>query len=190
MPEDPTLIGHVIDVSGDLFLVDLLNCEEGSCPAVTIGDEDVVVGRLGSYVKIKQGSLSVIGMVSRMKEREQVLASTSQASSNEIREPLAIRTLEIVPVGTLTQNGDFERGVSSYPTTGATVHALGRSDVSSMFKKFEHTRFDVGALSTNGETRAYLDPSHYSAGIVQSSGRQDLENPGPSPRSCSAPSKS
>ncbi len=160
MPEDcPTLIGHVLDVRGDLFVADLKDSDEGAALTITIGDEDVDVGRLGSYVKVCQGKLRVIGMVSRMTEREKLPPLSGDAATDEFREPKALRTIEIVPVGSLRHDGEFERGVSAYPTTGAEVHAIGRVEISLMFRRFESTRFDVGALSSNPELRVYLDPS-------------------------------
>lgn len=155
----PTLIGHILDVRGDLFIADLMDCEEGSSLTVTIGDEDLAVGRLGSYVQIRQGELKIIGMVSRMTEREKLPPLSGDTGADEFREPAALRTVQIVPVGNLRDDGEFERGVSAYPTTGAEVHAIGRAEVSLMFRRFESTGFDIGALSSNPELRVYLDPS-------------------------------
>ena len=70
MPEDPTsLIGHILDVQGSAFITDLTNEEEGVIPTVTIGDEDIAVGRIGSYVRIHQGNLGINAMVARMSQR-------------------------------------------------------------------------------------------------------------------------
>jgi hypothetical protein len=160
MPDDQSaLIGHVLDVRGDAFLADLSDSEEGTSLTVTIGDEDIAIGRLGSYVEIRQGAIRIIGMVARMTEREKLPPLASESGMDEYREPAALRTLQIVPVGSLTSSGEFERGVSSYPTTGAEVHAIARDDISLMFRRFESTQFDIGALSSNPELRIYLDPS-------------------------------
>jgi len=43
-----SLIGHILDVQGSVFVADIQEDEEGVTPTVTIGDEDIVVGRLGS----------------------------------------------------------------------------------------------------------------------------------------------
>lgn len=73
MPEDsPSLIGHILDVQGSVFLADLKEDEEGVTPTVTIGDEDLAVGRLGSYVRVQQGDLRILAIVARMTEREKL----------------------------------------------------------------------------------------------------------------------
>lgn len=160
MPVSPaTLIGHVIDVRGDRFMVDLTADEQGTAPIVTIGEEDVAIGRLGTYVLIAQGELKVVGMVARMTERERIHTAPPGPDVDTLRETTALRTLEIVPVGTLQNDETFERGVSQFPTTGAEVHAIGRAEVSLMFRPFEEAGFDVGGLSSHPDLRVYLDPS-------------------------------
>lgn len=67
MPENPnTIIGNIIDVQGDAFTATLVEDEQGRAPTVTIGDEDIIVGRIGSYVMIRQNPVRIIAMVTRM----------------------------------------------------------------------------------------------------------------------------
>ena len=55
MPDSSnTVIGHVVDVQGNLLMATLVEDDQGYAPTVTIGDEDVLVGQLGSYVAVKQ----------------------------------------------------------------------------------------------------------------------------------------
>ena len=161
MPEEsPTLIGHILDVQGAVFLADIIEEEEGVTPTVTIGDEDIVVGRLGSYVRVEQGSLRVIAMVTRMTEREKIPAGPpGAAEADEDREPIAARTLQLVPIGSLNENGDFERGISQYPTTGAEVHAIAADELGVMFRKFQEKGYEVGSVSSNTAMRVCLDPT-------------------------------
>jgi DNA helicase HerA-like ATPase len=161
MPEDSaSLIGHILDVQGAVFTADLEQDEEGVSPTVTIGDEDIAIGRLGSYVRVQQGTLKVIAIVARMTEREKLPpAPAGDAGTEEDREPVALRTIQLVPVGSLNGNGEFERGISAYPTTGAEVHAIGRADLTKMFRRFEERGYDVGSLSSSPELRVHLDPS-------------------------------
>jgi hypothetical protein len=114
MPEDsPTLVGHILDVQGSTFLADIVEEEEGVAPVVTIGDEDITVGRLGSYVRIEQGDLRIIAMVTRMTEREKIpAASLGLGEGTEDLEPIAVRTMQLVPIGSLDREGSFERGIS------------------------------------------------------------------------------
>lgn len=121
----PCIIGHILDVQGSVFIADLVENEEGVAPCVTLGDEDILVGRLGSYVRIVQGDVCAVAMVSRMTEREKLTAlPTTGEEAASVSEALAIRTVQLVPIGCLDDQGNFERGISVYPTTGAEVHAI------------------------------------------------------------------
>src|SRR2546425_1305591 len=161
MPDDsPTLIGHILDVQGALFLADIVEEEEGVTPTVTIGDEDITVGRLGSYVRIQQGDLRIIAMVTRMTEREKIpAASLGLPEAVEDLEPIAVRTMQLVPIGSLDREGIFERGISQYPTTGAEVHAIASNELSGMFRRFQEKGYEVGSVSSNPSMRVCLDPS-------------------------------
>jgi hypothetical protein len=161
MPEgSASLIGHIIDVQGAVFITDLLSSEEGVAPAVTLGDEDILIGRLGSYVRIQQGAVRVIAMVTRMTEHERLPTMAGAAEEGGANaEALAIRTVQLVPIGSLDALGNFERGISVYPTTGAEVHAISSSDLEVMFRRFREKGYDVGAVSSSPNTRVHLDPS-------------------------------
>ena len=52
-----TVIGHIVDVQGDLLTATLVEDDQGHAPTVTIGDEDVLVGQLGSYVAVQQNTV-------------------------------------------------------------------------------------------------------------------------------------
>ena len=52
-----TVVGYVVDVQGDLLIATLVEDAQGCAPTVTIGDEDVLVGQLGSYVAVKQNDV-------------------------------------------------------------------------------------------------------------------------------------
>ena len=56
MEESNTLIGHIIDVSGSGLVATLIDDEQEKSPTVTIGDEDIFIGRIGSHVLIQQES--------------------------------------------------------------------------------------------------------------------------------------
>ncbi len=43
-----TVIGYIVDVQGNALTATLVEDEQGHAPTVTIGDEDIVVGRIGS----------------------------------------------------------------------------------------------------------------------------------------------
>ena len=140
-----TVIGYVVDVQGDLLMATLVEDEQGHTPTVTIGDEDVLVGQLGSYVAVKQNEVHLIAIVTRMTEQEALAAPTIETPGDDTaRLPFAKRIARLTPVGSIVGVGQFERGVTQYPTTGAEVHAIGSADIARMFDRFQSKGLAVG----------------------------------------------
>lgn len=153
-------IGRIIDVRGDGMVAILDNFEQGETPKVTIGREDILIGQIGSYVKVLQGDVSVLAMLTRMSELEKLEQTDQGPSGKQIDfTPLAQRTIWLTPIGTVNSNGEFERGVSIYPTTGAEVHAVGSEDIKTMFVKFESKGYNVGYLPSSPSVSVCLDPT-------------------------------
>ena len=162
MPDTPnTVISHVIDVQGNLLMATLVEDEQGHAPTVTIGDEDVLVGQLGSYVAVKQNDVHLIAIVTRMTEQEALAAPTIETPGDDAaRLPFAKRIARLTPVGSILADGQFERGVARYPTTGAEVHAIGSTHVAKMFDRFQSKGLAVGTLASHPSLKVCLDPTN------------------------------
>ncbi len=156
-----TVIGYIVDVQGNALTATLVEDEQGHVPTVTIGDEDIVVGRIGSYVAIRQNAVNIIAMVTRMTEQE-ALADPTIETPGEIsaRLPFAKRLARLTPIGSLDPDGRFERGVGQYPTTGAEVHAIGSAEITKMFERFHAEGFEVGSLTTHPSIKVSLHASN------------------------------
>lgn len=151
-----TLIGYVVDVRGDGFTVNLLADEQESAPKITVGDEDILVGQLGSYVSVRQGVLRILCLVTQATEQEK-LADANTASSDAPRVTYAHRTLSMIPIGTINSEGQFDRGVSTYPTTGAEVHVVSGAELETLFSKFRAQGYVVGNLSSQPTVAVCFD---------------------------------
>lgn len=156
-----TVIGHLVDVQGNLLVATLDEDEQGHVPTVTIGDEDVLVGQLGSYVAVKQNDVHIIAVVTRMTEREALAAAPIETPGDDAaRLPFAKRIARLTPVGTIDSDGRFERGITRYPTTGAEIHVIGSSDISKMFDRFQSKGLSVGTLASHPSLKICLDPTN------------------------------
>jgi hypothetical protein len=156
----PSVIGHLVDVQGNIFTATLVEDEQGLTPTVTIGDEDILVGQIGSYVAIKQNDLHIIAIVTRMTEQEALAAASIETPGEDsARLPFAKRIARLTPIGCIQPDGSFDRGIGQYPTTGAEVHAMGIGDITRMFDRFYSKGFAVGAAATHPTLRVCLDPS-------------------------------
>ena len=157
---EETLIGYVTDVQSGSITVSLINDEQGSSPIVTIVDEDVLVGQVGSYVLIVQEQTKTLAMVTRMTEQEKFIPSEpGQRTEEVLNDPIALRTIMLAPLGRVNSDGEFVRGIGTFPTTGAEVHAVGTEIIGTMFNRFQSKGYDVGYLPTNENQKVYFDPT-------------------------------
>lgn len=155
-----SVIGHLVDVQGNLLIATLVEDEQGQSPVVTIEGEDILVGQIGSYVAVRQGVLNIIAMVTRMTEQEALFGiSIETPTGEEARLPFAKRTARLTPIGSISLDGQFDRGIGQYPTTGAEVHAIGSADIAKMFDRYQSKGFSVGTLATHPSLKVCLDPS-------------------------------
>lgn len=162
MPEPTkTVIGYVVDVQGNQLTASLVEDDQGRAPTVTIGDEDILVGQIGSYVAIRQHDVNIIAIVTRMTEQEALAAPTIETPGEDTaRLPFAKRIARLTPIGSIRDDGQFDRGVGRYPTTGAEVHAIGSADIARMFERFQSKGFSVGTVATHPSLKVCLDPSN------------------------------
>lgn len=156
-----TVIGYIVDVQGSLLTATLVDDEQGHSPTVTIGDEDIAVGQLGSYVAIHQNAVHIIAIVTRMTEQEALATPTIETPGEDTaRLPFAKRIARLTPIGSIKADGHFDRGIGQYPTTGAEVHAIGSADIAKMFDRFQSKGFSVGTVATHPSLKVCLDPSN------------------------------
>ncbi|MGQ0528636.1 MAG: ATP-binding protein [Panacagrimonas sp.] len=156
-----TVIGYLVDVQGNLLTATLVEDDQGRVPTVTIGDEDILIGQIGSYVAIRQKLVHIIAIVTRMTEQEALAAPTIETPGEDAaRLPFAKRIARLTPIGSIRADGQFDRGVGQYPTTGAEVHAIGSADIAKMFERFQSKGFSVGTVATHPSLKVCLDPSN------------------------------
>jgi hypothetical protein len=159
--ETNTVIGYLVDVQGNQLVATLIEDEQGHVPTITIGDEDIAVGQLGSYVSIRQGSVQIIAMVTRMTEQESLATPTIETPGEPAaRLPYAKRIARLTPIGSINTEGLFSRGIGQYPTTGAEVHAIGSDEIGMMLGEFRTKGFEVGKLTTHESIRVSLHASN------------------------------
>ncbi|MCK9230136.1 MAG: ATP-binding protein [Syntrophales bacterium] len=156
-----TVIGHIIDVQGTTLTATLVEDEQGQVPTVTIGDEDITVGQIGSYVAVRQNEVHLVAIVTRMTEQEALAAPTIETPGDHTaRLPFAKRIARLTPIGSIRSDRAFDRGIGSYPTTGAEVHALGTVEIAKLFERFYSKGFAVGTVATHPALRVCLEPSN------------------------------
>lgn len=117
-------IGEVQNVEGTTVSVSL---SKDSISGLTyINGEGYKIGQIGSFIKIPLGYNILFGIVS------QIGASAVPENQTE-DQPFGNRWMTIQIIGEGQQNGQFERGVSQYPTIGDEVHFVSEKDLKQIY---------------------------------------------------------
>ncbi len=146
--EQNTLIGHILDVRGNNLLAKLLEKDEGFAPIISVGEDEHLVGQVGAYVSVRQGSVRILAIIRSI-----------EAPPGRFPRSAAGCLINLTPLGELTDTGSFLRGVSHYPTLGAEVHGAGREEVSSVFASTRQQNFNLGYLPSHPSIGVYLNAS-------------------------------
>ena len=157
--EKNTLIGHLVESTGSECVAQLISEEEGFVPSVTVNDEEIRIGMIGSYLMVRQAGTYVLVIVEGM---WQEVGADGELS----------RMLRLNPLGEISAKGGFQRGVAHFPTTGAEVHIVTAATLEVLFSQYAAQNFNVGKLSASDSVDVYL------ATRLSSASRARV-NPGP-----------
>jgi DNA helicase HerA-like ATPase len=149
MPSDPTRLGTVEDVKGATISVVL---DEDTVSGLSfVEGHGYRIGQVGSFVRIPIGYIDLFGIVS------QVGASAVPERLVE-HEVHGHRWMTVQLVGEGTRRGDFERGLSQYPTIGDTVHLVTEDDLKHIYGRPDSPRYiRVGSLASSEAIAALVD---------------------------------
>ncbi len=146
--EKNTLIGHIVEINGGDFVAQLISDEEGFIAEVTVDDNLIRIGQVGSYLMVRQSGLYVLVIVESMWQEVD-------------GEGVLTRMVRVNPLGEITAKGGFVRGVANFPTTGAELHLVNASTLEMLFAKFSEADFKVGKLSSFDSIDVFLDASAF-----------------------------
>ena len=142
---DPGFLGILKGVSGAHFVAQLGRPDESFEPYRQIGVEKVTVGQVGSYV-IARG------------EQEQVLCQVVRVWE-EPRGGDAVQLIRLLPLGEVSIDGQFFRGVGRYPPLDTPVYMAESRQLEAMFNSVRRYGLHLGRLSQRAELRVFVDPN-------------------------------
>jgi len=67
--------------------------------------------------------------------------------------------LHLVPIGELTESGEFSRGVSQFPALDGTIHTVDAQHLEGMFDSFQRYGLTLGEHSQYKGMEVYFDPN-------------------------------
>lgn len=146
--ETSNVIGHLVEVTSNLFTATLKSDLEGFSGDKIIGMDKVSVGQVGSYLMIKQSGTKILCTVESM-------WTETAARSHDVHK------LSLVPLGEYDNNGNFERGINQFPTVGAELIMVSNWNLERIFSDYSEVFYKVGKLSTFEAIDVYLDPSSF-----------------------------
>ncbi len=141
-----TNVGRIVEVTGAEFVAQLISEDDGFVPEMVFDKYKVRVGQVGSYMIVEQAGYRLLTMVESMWQEQGVADE-------------AVRMLRMSPLGELDQDGEFTRGVTHYPTTGADLHVVTADALTRLFASFNEADYVIGKLSSFEAIDVYLDAS-------------------------------
>ncbi len=142
--DDSTLFATLVEVQENR-LVGRVQGADSEFPRIRLEGREVASGQVGAYVLVEQGPIRIIGMIKRVWQEEAVGGRRG--------------LLEMIPLGELDDQGDFQRGVVRYPVPGAGIHVVRRTEVDALFSKYRDRGLELGFLPSLPSIDVCLDPS-------------------------------
>lgn len=149
MTSDPTFLGTVEGVSGSTVSV-VLRARTVLGIAFVHG-EGYRLGQIGSFVRIPMGYVDLFGVVTS------VGAGAVPENLAKV-EPFGHRWLTVQLAGEATRKGDFQRGISQFPTVGDPVHLLIERDLVRIYgRPNDGTYLAIGQVASAESIPALVD---------------------------------
>ncbi len=159
---EPTYIGRVASVAGATVRVRLR--DDMPSTLLLIGGESYRVGQVGGFVRLPIGYTDIYAVCTQT-GADAMPASLSGAFSDERLADEAVdptlmgyRWMTAMLFGEAI-GGEFERGVSQYPTVGDEVHIVTNSDARLIYGSTgtEHRGISVGTIAGTANISADID---------------------------------
>jgi len=154
-------IGRIVDVQESRMTALITRGEDGVFPIVEHEGQQLPIGQIGSYVVVRQLGMRIVAMVMRAYTEERGLHVSPDGELRGNAYHAVNRCLiNLIPLGQLDAQENFQRGVIDFPVPGAEVHYILPSEVDILFKKYRHLGFEPGYLPTMTKKGVCLDPSN------------------------------
>ena len=149
MKTNSTYLGSVQDVTGTTVRVAMIN---DSLSGLTyVNGEGYRIGQIGSFIKIPIGYNYLFGIITQI--------GAGAVPENQIQnQPYGNRWITIQLVGEGQRMGEFQRGISQYPTVGDEVHLVSEDDLKRIYGQPDKPYFvNVGHIAGAESIPALID---------------------------------
>lgn len=142
---DSGFLGTLTDISGARFIARLHDHGGAFKGYRQVGAETHTVGQVGAYAIARGHS-------------EQVLCQIISAWT-EIRGGETVRLIRLLPLGEVTADGQFVRGIGRFPPLETPVYMAEGGQLEAMFDSVRRHGLHIGRLSQRQELRVFADPT-------------------------------
>lgn len=146
MTLSPTYMGSISSVSSSSIAIELADSMKSGI--IVLQGKNYRIGQVGSFVKIPIGYNQLFGVISESNE--------SSINETEGIAQLSRRWVKVELIGEMI-GGEFDRGISEYPSIGDDVHIVLDSDLKKIFGKPSTGQFNIGKLSSSDGIDVSLD---------------------------------
>jgi len=151
MSNNITLLGNVRNVRGSKIIAEITH--DFQSPNLIFEGCCYRIGQIGSFVKINLGFQTLYGIISMVGSSE-----IKPSIEEETILHYGNRWIEIQLVGEALGSGEFQRGVSTYPTIDDGVHIVTEKDLEKIYQeKQSESWIKIGSLSSSENLPAYAD---------------------------------
>jgi len=146
MNNDPTYLGCVLSVSGSSLIVQLT--AQVRSGLLIIGGRTHRIGQVGSFVRVPQGYNNVYGVISET--AESTVTGVADLDSPDHR------TIKVELIGE-SVGGEFERGMSQFPSIGDEAHLVTEKDLKRIYGSQTDGQVVIGKLSSSDSIDVSID---------------------------------
>jgi DNA helicase HerA-like ATPase len=141
-------IGVLVDISATHFVARITPGRDALLSTSGAGRSDERGGLVGSYILVRQPSYNVLTVIEKVWQ-EQVSGAQP------------VTKMRLIPLGEVSESGDFQRGVRHFPGIGTEITPANDSALMRTFSRYSDGGFKVGQLSGMNEVDVFIDASNF-----------------------------
>lgn len=148
MKSDSTYLGQVIRVDSNAVEVEV--SAEIPSAAPIINGRLYKIGQIGTFVKMPMGNITIYAIVSAVSDRPFGTDDDGETRSSS-------KFLSIQLIGEKIGDGEFEKGIGTYPTIGDEVHLVIEKDLFEIYGEQDSGSIELGKHSSSENLSVHVD---------------------------------
>lgn len=149
MDSDITYLGKIIQVDSSTVEVEVSDDIPSAAPI--INGRLYKIGQIGTFVKMPTGNITTYGIVSSVSN------TPGKPEDKSPRQIFGSRFLSVQLVGEKIGDGDFEKGIGTYPTINDEVHLVVEKDLFDIYGEKDAGSIEIGKHSSSDNLSVYVD---------------------------------